>query len=165
MLTRAGILLMAAALSLAAGCKKDPTTTATAPKPVAIVEPAPGAVGAHASGGAAIAPQANGQITDEQVRAYVLSHRVPPAVQATNVAIVSTSFITNQQVSSLLRTARIGVPDQEPMVLVVLSGSFAFRGPGGATSTFPIAVEVFDARTGRLMQAGGLPSPPKVVTR
>jgi hypothetical protein len=162
---RVGIILIAAALSLAAGCKKDPTTTATTPKPVAIVEPAPGAVGAHASGGAAIAPPANGQITDEQVRNYVLAHRVPPAVEAANVAIVSTSFITSHEVSSLLHTARIAVPDQEPMCLVVLSGRFSFRGPGGATSTFPVAIEVFNARTGRLMQAGGLSSPPKLVTR
>jgi hypothetical protein len=162
MQTRAGVLLIAAALSFVAGCKKQP---ATAPKPVAVVEPAPGAVGLPASGGAAIAPAANGQITDAQVRSYVLSHRVPPAVQSSNVAIVSTSFITSQQVSSLLHTAKIGVPDQEPMCLVIMSGSFVFRGPRGATSLFPIAVEVFDARTGRLMQAGGLSHPPQVVTR
>lgn len=162
---RAGMLMIAAALSVAAGCKQEPTKGATAPKPVVAVRPAPGAVGARASGGTAIAPPANGQITEEQVRSYVLSHGVPPAVETANVAIVSTSFITNHQVSSLLQTAKIGVPDQEPMCLVVMSGSFRFRGPGGATSTFPIAVEVFDARTGRLMQAGGLSNPPKVVPR
>lgn len=162
MRTHASMLLIALTLSLVAGCKKDPTTSARAPKPVAIVEPAPGAVGAHASGGAAIVPPANGQITDEQVRSYALAHRVPPAVEATNMAIVSTNFITNQEVSSALHTAKIGVPDQEPMVLVVLSGRFSFRGPGGATSTFPMAIEVFNARTGRLMQTGGLSSPPRL---
>lgn len=160
MRTRAGILLITVTLSLAVGCKKDPTRNATAPKPVAIVEPAPGAAGGPASGGAAIAPPASGQITDEQVRSYVMAHGVPPAVEATNKAVVSTSFITSKEVSSLLHTARIAVPDQEPMCLVVLSGRFSFRGPAGATATFPMAVEVFDARTGRLMQTGGLSSAP-----
>jgi hypothetical protein len=162
MRTCGGIFVITITLSLVVGCKKDPTASARAPKTVAIVEPAPGAAGAHASGGAAISPPANGQITDEQVRSYVLAHRVPPAVEATNVAVVSTSFITSQEVSSLLHTARIALPDQAPMCLVVLSGRFSFRGPGGATATFPMAIEVFDARTGRLMQTGGLSSPPRI---
>ena len=148
---------MAAAFSLATACNRQPNKK---PAPVEVVKPAPGAVGAQATGGAAIAPS-NGPITDAQVRSYVVSHRVPAAVQATNVAVVSTSFITNQQVSDLLHTPKIGVADQEPMCLVVLSGNFVFRGPRGTTAAFPVAIEVFDAQTGHLMQAGGLPGPPQ----
>jgi hypothetical protein len=78
------------------------------------------------------------------------------------VAILSTNFISNQQVSSLLHSAPIGVADEEPMCVVILSGKFIFPGPPGSTPTFPIAVEVFDARTGNLMQVGGLPRPPQM---
>ena len=155
--TRALALSIAAALNLAVGCGKQP------PKAGPGVEPTPGAVGLPASGRAAIpAPPANAQITDAQVRSYVLSHRVPHA-QATNMVILSTNFISSQQVRSLLHSANLGLPDEEPMCLVILSGKFVFSGPPGATSTFPIAVEVFDARTGNLLQAGGLPRPPQAV--
>jgi hypothetical protein len=156
----AGLVILGAVFGLASACKKQPPNNRK-PTPVEVVQPAPGAVGALSTGGAAIAPAANGPITDAQVRSYVVSHRVPAAVQATNLAVVSTSFITNQQVSDLLHTPKIGVADQEPMCLVILSGNFVFRGPRGTTAAFPVAVEVFDAQTGRLMQAGGLPSPPQ----
>jgi len=158
MRARAGALLIGAALSLAGGCAKQP------PPPVPVVEPAPGAVGLPATGRTAITAPANAQITDAQVRDFVMSHHVPRA-RATNVAIVSTSFISSEHVRTLLHSAKLGVPDQEPMCLVVMSGEFVFSGPPGQTLTFPIAVEVFDARTGNLLQYGGLPHPPQPVTR
>ncbi len=153
----AGALLIGAALSLAGGCEKQSNE---APKPVPVVEPAPHAVSLPSSGRAAITPPANAQITDAQVRSFVLSHHVPRA-EATNVSIVSTSFISSEQVRSLLHSAKLGAPDQEPMCLVIMSGKFVFSGPPGQTLTFPIAAEVFDARTGNLLQYGGLlRSPP-----
>jgi hypothetical protein len=152
---RAVTLLIGAAVSLAGGCGKEPQKTGPG------VEPTPGAVGSPASGRAAIRPRhQNELITDAQVRSYVLSHRVPHA-QATNVTILSTSFISSQQVRSLFHSANLGLPDLEPMCLVVMSGRFVFSGPPGARLTFPIALEVFDARTGNLLQAGGLPRPPE----
>lgn len=164
-----GALLIGALLSLTSGCSKQspqvPKQSTKAPKPITPVEPAPGAVGLPASGRAAITPAANAQITDAQVRSYVLSHRVPRALQATNVVILSTSFISSQQVRSLLHSANLGVPDQEPMCLVIMSGKFVFSGPPGQTPTFPIAVEVFDARTGNLLQSGGLPRQPQAAAR
>ena len=148
-------LLIGVALSFAAGCGKRP------PAAVGSFEPDPGAVGKPASGRAAIpVSPPNSQISDAQVRSYVTSHRIPHA-QATDVAILSTSFITSQQVRSLLHSANLGLPDDEPMCVVVMSGKFVFSGPPGATPTFPIAVEVFDARTGNLLQAGGLPRAPQ----
>jgi hypothetical protein len=86
---------------------------------------------------------------------------MPRALQATNLAILSTGFISSKEVRSLLHSARLGVPDEEPMCLVIMSGKFVFSGPPGQTPTFPIGVEVFDARTGNLMQYGGLPRPPQ----
>lgn len=165
----AGALLIVAALAFAAGCTKQSSKVAKqpveVPKPVPVVEPAPGAVGLPASGGAAITPLANSQITDAQVRSYVLSHRVPRALRATNVAVLSSSFISSKQVRALLHSASLGVPDEEPMCLVVMSGEFVFSGPPGShTATFPIAVELFNARTGNLLQVGGLPRPPPAAT-
>jgi hypothetical protein len=150
--------LVTGILSLAAGCSKS---SPKPPNPVAPVEPSRGAVGQPPSGRPAISPPPNAQITETQVRSYVLSHRVPRALQATNMAIVSISFINSQQVRSLLHSPNLGIPDQEPMCLVILSGTFVFPGPPGTTPTFPIAIEVYDARTGNLLQSGGLPRPPQ----
>jgi hypothetical protein len=155
-------LLIGAVLCIAAGCKKE---SGEAPKPVAVVEPAAGQTGMPATGREAIAAAANAQITEEQVRSYVTSHRVPRAALATDVAIVSTNFLTSEQVRNLLHTAKLGVPDQEPMCLVILSGKFVFLGPPGQMPTYPIAVEVFDAKTGNLMQSGGLIRAPGTVPR
>jgi len=79
--------------------------------------------------------------------------------------IASTSFIGRQQVSSLLHSAKIQAPDTEPLCLVVMSGKFAFSGPPGRTQTFPFAIEVFDARTGNLLQSGGSSQLPQSTTR
>jgi hypothetical protein len=147
-------------LSLGAGCSRQPRQPSEPPKSVPVVEPPQGAAGARASGMRAITPAANAQITETQVRNFVLSHHLPRA-RATNMAIVSVSFMATGQVSSLLHSARIGVPDQDPMCVVIMSGTFVFTGPPGHTVTYPVAVEVFDARTGNLMQSGGLARPPQ----
>jgi hypothetical protein len=156
-----GVMLIGAALCLVGGCKKQ---SKQPPQPVPVVEPSPGAPGLRASGRLAISPPANAQISDAQVRSFVTSHRVPRA-EATNVAILSTSFISSAQVSTLLHTAKIDVPDSEPTCLVVMSGNFVFSGPPGRTFKFPIAIEVFDAKTGNLLQYGGLAHTPQTPAR
>jgi hypothetical protein len=156
-LSGAGVLLIGAALCLAGGCKKQ---SKQPPPPVAVVEPSPGAPGLHASGQPAISPPASGQISDSQVRNFVMSHHVPRA-EAKNISIVSTSFISSAQVSSLLHTAKIDVADSAPTCLVVMSGDFVFSGPPGRTFKFPIAIEVFDAKTGNLLQYGGMAHAPQ----
>jgi hypothetical protein len=156
--TRCAFLLAIGTLSLAA-CAAQPHGQAPVPPP--IVEPPPGAAGAAAVGHAAIAPTGPAGITDDQVRAYVLSHRVPATVQTTNLAILATRFITAQEVRQMLHSARLGLPEDEPMCVVVMSGKFVFAGPPGQTPTFPYGVEVFDARTGNLMQSGGMPRLPE----
>jgi hypothetical protein len=148
-----------AVVLLAAGCMPyEPP----GPTPPPVVEPAPGASGMPSSGSVAIAPLPNAPITAAQVRDYVLSHRVPGALRATNMAILSTNFVTHQQLRTLLHSARLGIPDQEQVCLVVMSGTFAFGGPPGQTPTFPFAIEVFDARTGNLLQYGGRPRAPQL---
>jgi hypothetical protein len=151
--------MVGVALSLAAGCSKPKP-----PKPAAAFEPDPSAVGKPASGRAAIAAPANGQITEAQARDYVTSHRLPHA-DATNMTIVSISFLPHQQVRALLHSANLGLADNAPLCLVVMSGKFAFSGPPGANPTFPYADEVFDARTGNLLQAGGLLRAPQATRK
>jgi len=153
------LLAIGAALTLATGCaRKEPAQGRT---PVPIVTPAPNATGMIATGSPAITPPSNGPITDAQVRSYVLSHRVRHALRSTNVAVSSITFMSSAQVSALLHSAKLAVPDQQMMCLVIMTGTFVFPGPPGVTPTFPIGVEVFDARTGDLLQSGGLPRPPR----
>jgi hypothetical protein len=160
-----GILLIVS-MSVASACARktnEPTSSTKAPTPVPIVEPATGAVGLTASGVPAIAVAAAGsKITQSDVREYVLSHPLPGKIKTANVTIVSTTFLPNQEVSAMLHTPRIGVSAQEAMCVVVLSGKFTFSGPPKASATFPIAVEVFNARTGHLVQYGGLSHPPRL---
>jgi hypothetical protein len=157
----AGVLLVSAALILIGGCKKQ---SKEPPKPVAVVEPSPGAPRLHASGQPAISPPSNAQISEAQVRSFVMSHHVPRA-EVKNLAIISISFTSSAEVSSLLHTAKIDLPDQEPTCLVVMSGNFVFSGPPGRTFKFPTAIEVFDAKTGNLLQYGGLARPPQASPR
>jgi hypothetical protein len=161
-------LVLVAVLSLAVGCRKStgPNPSAKAPVPIRPVEPVPGAVGRTSSGRAALpAPSAGSPITDEQVRSFVLSHRVPGALQASNVAVVSTHFLTSEQMSNMLHTAKLGIKEEDPVCLVVMSGKFVFSGPPGPAPAFPIAVEVFDVRTGNLLQYGGLSRMPEPAVR
>jgi hypothetical protein len=156
MLGRMGAVIIS---TVFVACAREP---ANAPKPVPIVSPAPGATGLPAVGRPAITPFANATITAAQVRSYVLSHRVPFALRATNVTIRSISFVNGAQVRAALRSARLGVSDREPLCLVVMSGTFVFTGPPGRPPAFPIGIEVFDARTGHLLQSGGLPRAPRI---
>lgn len=151
----AGAALAGLVLVAAGGCRRQ-----SPPKAVPIVEPGPGETGLVPSGRAAVTPQGGQPITESQVRSYVQSHRLPGALQATDMAIVSVSFLTHQQVRALLHSANLGIPDEEPMCVVILSGKFVFSGPPGQTPTFPFGVEVFNARTGNFMQSGGLPRQP-----
>jgi hypothetical protein len=152
------VFLAVAGAALGAGCASH---APAAPEPVPVVSPAADSTGITATGEPAITPPADGQITDAQVRRYVQSHRLPQALKATNVAIRSISFLPSKQVSSVLHTAGLDVPAQELMCLVVLTGKFTFSGPPGETPTFPAGIEVFEAKTGNLMQAGGLPAVPE----
>lgn len=149
-----------AALGLLAACAVRPGDHAgPAPTPPPIAAPAPGPASSPALGHAAIAPAAGG-ITDAQVRAYVLSHRMPATLTTSDVAILATRFVTAQQVRLMLHSAHLGLPEDEPMCVVVMSGRFVFSGPPGQTPTFPYGIEVFDARTGNLIQSGGMPRVP-----
>lgn len=152
------VLLAAAGVVLGAGCSSQGSTAP--PRAVPIVSPASGPVEANAAGETAIVPPASGRISTAQVRSYVLSHRIPQALEASGIVIKSISFLPSEQVPVLLHTAPIDVPAEQPTCLVLMTGTFVFAGPPGQTPTFPVGVEVFNANTGNLLQAGGLPTLP-----
>lgn len=158
------IILGIVALLTTAACARKPPPGKAPPKPVPIVTPSNGAIGMEPTGLAAIAaPSPPALITEAQVRSYVSSHRFPGVLASSNANVQSVTQLNAQQVSAVLKTAPIAVASQVPMWLVVLTGQFLFSGPPGPTSTFPVAVEVFNARTGQLMQYGGMmraPQPP-----
>jgi hypothetical protein len=110
----------------------------------------------------AIRPEGNALITEAQVRDYVSSHPMPGALRTGNASIQSISFMTSQQLRSTLHSANLGLADDAPLCLVLLNDKFAFPGPPGQTPTFSIGVEVFDARTGNLLQHGGLLQVPQI---
>ncbi len=159
-LERFGMSLATAATLLSAGCMGQPMGRQP-PTPVPVVEPAAGATGAPVSGATAIAPQPGAQISDAQIHDFVMVHRVPGAL-ATNLTIVSTNLVTHQQLRAILHSANLGLADRAPLYLVVMSGTFVFSGPPGQKPTYPYAIEVFDARTGNLLQIGGLPRAPRL---
>jgi hypothetical protein len=153
-------ILLVASLSLLGRCKKQKQPSEV-PKPVPIVPTAPGAVAMPVSGRPAIAPANNAPITEAQVRSYVASHGFPHTVTASSVAIQSVTFMTSQQVRSLLHSANLGFPDQESLCLVILTGKFIVSGPSKQTVAYPVGDMVFHARTGNLLQYGALPRAPE----
>ena len=152
-------LLLFASISLPLGCNKKQRE---APEPVPIAEPGPGATGQPATGMTAIRPKGNALISEAQVRDYVSSHPMPGALRTTDANIQSINFMTSQQLRPTLHSANLGLADDAPVCLVILNGKFEFPGPPGQTPTFSIGVEVFDARTGNLLQHGGLLHPPQM---
>lgn len=154
--------VIALSVYLVSGCA-SPHRPQNAPKSVAVVEPAAGATGQSASGRAAITPSFNSQITESQLRSYVMARAVPRTLSTEHVAVHSIAFMSSRRVSRLLQSAPLAVPGREPMWLVIMTGRFVFAGPEGATPAFPVAVEVFDAKTGSLLQSGGLPKLPNAV--
>jgi len=157
------LLLLAATSVPPLGCNKKQREAA--PEPVPVAEPAPGSTGQPATGMTAIRPASNALITEAQVRAYVSSHPMPGALRTANTSVQSIRFMSSQQVRSTLHSANLGLPDDAPLCLVLLNGQFVFPGPPGQTPTFSTGVEVFDVRTGNLLQHGGLLHPPQTTAQ
>ena len=65
--------------------------------------------------------------------------------------------MSSAAVGQRLNGASTGLPDDTPLCYVELTGDFTFSGPPGAEPHFARGFEVFDAKTGNLLLAGGLP--------
>jgi len=95
--------------------------------------------------------------TIEDVKQYVSTHRPAMSTGAQGYTITRAEFLPSRQVNMLLNGARTGVEDDRLLSYVELRGTFSFTGPRGITVSYPRAVEIFDAHTGNLLVAGGLP--------
>jgi hypothetical protein len=99
--------------------------------------------------------------TLNDVRAYVSTHPLPGTLNRDlNFTIVRIAFLTSAEVSRLLGGESTGFPPTTLLCYVQLQGRFVFAGPPGTTVIFPIGNEVFDARNGNIVMAGGQPSVP-----
>jgi hypothetical protein len=149
------VLTLTVIAGLTSGCTKP---LPAPPKPVAIAPMHAGEQGLRPVGAVALAPAGGGLITEAQVRDYVSAHRIPRLLADPKASVREVSFVSGQQVSARLHSAPLPVAADEPLCLVILDGHFVFPGPPGQTPTFPVGVEVFDAKTGRLLQFGGMPA-------
>jgi hypothetical protein len=117
--------------------------------------------GPHATptGRSAITPSLPGvpSFRAEDARAYAESGRIPVGV-ARNVHATEVKFLTSAEVSQRLDGANTGFPAETPMCYVEMQGDFTFTGPKGSDPHYDRAFEVFDAKSGNLLLAGGLPA-------
>jgi hypothetical protein len=73
---------------------------------------------------------------------------------STTTSMVSAEFITYKDLLLRDDTLTLNLPDDTLLCFVQYSGSFQQGNPTGATTTFPYAMEVYDAHTGNLLVWG-----------
>jgi hypothetical protein len=73
------------------------------------------------------------------------------------VIVTSVAFLTSQQVSANLNGESTGLPDNTLLCFVEMRGTFTFAGGLGSLVTYSRGYELFDAHTGNILMAGGLP--------
>jgi hypothetical protein len=145
-------------LILLGGCQEAPTTSIASPSAEEAIKRAQAGPHQLATGRVAIKPSLSGTpaFRPEEARAYAESGRIPIGV-AHNVHATAVSFITSGEVSKRLDGASTGFPDDTALCFVEMQGEFTFSGPKGSAPRYERAFEVFDAKSGNLLMAGGLP--------
>lgn len=100
-----------------------------------------------------IASSTGAHFTADDVKQYIATHRAPYAVPGSPApVVVSVQFISAAAASALLDHEDIGVPDNDLVCLVRLSGSFQDDVPAGIQAgIFHDGEMVFDAYTGNLL--------------
>lgn len=93
--------------------------------------------------------------TVDDVKAYIKTHAIPRAgtVSGKPAKILSIDFITSKEASERMKGDSIGLADNAPVCYVELYGPFITGSvPYGAKPLVSNrGVEIFDARTGRLL--------------
>jgi hypothetical protein len=92
----------------------------------------------------------------EDARAYAETAGMPRGA-VRNVRVTQVAFLSSAQVSRRLGGISTGLPEEAPLCYVEMQGEFTFSDPLGGLLRFERGFEVFDARTGNLLVAGGLP--------
>jgi hypothetical protein len=118
------------------------------------------------TGSSAITPTLSGipAFTPADVMKYVNTHNIPfnlaPLAQH---SVYQITFLPSKQVNSIINRQNTHIPDSYLLCFVTFQGVFIFPGPPikgkPTTTTYQMAYEVFDAKTGNLLMGGGLPAP------
>lgn len=89
---------------------------------------------------------------------FASTHAMPQnQAVGSQTMVVSVRFLTSKQVSDLLNGESTGLPDSTLLCFVELQGTFTFGGGMGSMVTYHRGYEVFDAHSGNIIMAGGLP--------
>jgi len=94
--------------------------------------------------------------TVKDVEAYVATHQSLGRARVNGpVTVAKVEFLPTQKVNERLKTT-ISPADGTLLCLVQLRGAFTAAAPPGANGrSFPVAYQVFDARTGNLLVEAG----------
>jgi len=98
--------------------------------------------------------------TDADARSWVQSHPVAGSLPKLSHLdkVLSVQFLLEQSTAPLLYGERIGNDPARMLCLVMVSGDFAWSTPEKKQVVrYPLAAEVFDARTGDFLLSAGLP--------
>jgi len=96
--------------------------------------------------------------TCQQIGGFYTTHHVWRNVSQERGKVARIEFLKAADAETRLH-ASTGLPGAAGVVFVTLNGTFVFSGPSKVTKTYPYAFEVFDATTGNLLLAGGMPKP------
>jgi hypothetical protein len=96
--------------------------------------------------------------TCQQISGFYTTHHVWRNVSSERGKVMSIEFLKAGSAETRLHTST-GLPASAGVVFVTLNGTFTFSGPSKVAKTYPYAFEVFDAASGNLLLAGGLPNP------
>lgn len=108
----------------------------------------------------AIAPRAGTQagkaaFSEQDAAQYASGHRMWHNMDGSRPTVVAVRFATSQEISALVHTTT-GRPADALLCYVELKGTFTFPGPNQDV-TYHTGFEVFDAQTGNMLVAGGMP--------
>lgn len=101
-------------------------------------------------------------ISQDDVRAYVQSHGLPGSLAKLNRidSVQSVQFLRADEASRLLDNEPIETEADRPVAVVIETGDFAFPMPDKRVMHYPVAAQVFDARTGNFLMSAGLAKVP-----
>jgi hypothetical protein len=100
--------------------------------------------------------------SQDDVRAYVQSHALPGSLAKLSRvdAVQLVSFMRADQASQMLDNEPTETEPDRAVCVVIETGDFAIPMPDRRVMHYPVAAEVFDARTGNFLMSAGLAKAP-----
>ncbi len=111
-------------------------------------------------------PGSTPAFSQNDVRAYVQSHGLPGSLAKLSRldAVQSVSFLRADQASQMLDNEPTETEPDRAVCVVIETGDFAIPMPDRRVIHYPVAAEVFDARTGNFLMSAGLGKAPATLT-